>query len=746
MTLLVPRARFFAPRWLAIGIGVAGIGAAATAPIRFAGHEVELVLSQVGERTVRVQLIPLDAPVTPPPVETTSVLVPFAATEILRVRELSGERDVAAGNLRLTVAAEPLSVSVRRSDGTLVQELTFDAAAGAGAAVTFRTPAPVFGLGEGERQFDRRGSVYPMNPNGGDRQTPRRGSVVPSPFLIGTDGWALLAHRPEGSFDLRAATGRFVPRPSPAGGTALDLFVISLREPADALTEYVRLTGHAALPPKWALGYFQSHRTLTGPDVPLQIARTFREKNLPCDALIYLGTGYAPSGWNTGHGSLAFNPKVFDHPAAQIAALHALNFKVILHVNGAPADLFGDSVDEASDSPRHIANYWARHHDTFALGVDGWWPDDGDELSRDARLTRHRLYYEGALHDRPNVRPWSLHRTGYAGVQRYGGWIWSGDTDSRWSVLAEQVAEGLNHGLSLTPFWGSDTGGFFPTPELTGELYARWFQFSAFCPSFRSHGRTWNLRLPWGWNTGEFGPKESPDNRHPDPAELHNAAIEPICRRYLELRYRLLPYNYTVAREACDSGLPMMRALWLHYPDDAEAVRLGDEYLWGRDLLVAPVLEKGATSRRVYLPAGTWHDWWTGEKLAGGRWIERPVDLATLPLYVRAGAIIPLDPVRQYTAQPVSEPTTLRVFPGADGTFTLYDDDGQSLGYRDGTDPRTVWIRFHWDDAHRTLTIEPDARMKRWSGGTRVFVVETGNDDRQPQRVEFRGERIALKR
>ncbi len=372
--------------------------------------------------------------------------------------------------------------------------------------------------------------------------------------------------------------------------------------------------------------------------------------------------------------------------------------------------------------------------------MDGWWPDDGDELPLEARLTRHRCYYEGSLQDRPSVRPWSLHRTGYAGAQRYGGWIWSGDIDGKWETLAAHVSIGLNHGLSLTPFWGSDTGGFYPTRELTGELYVRWFQFSTFCPSFRSHGRTWHLRLPWGWNTGEYGPIEN--NQNVDRAELHNAAVEPICRKYLELRYRLLPCNYTLAREACDTGLPMMRALWLHYPDDAEAVKIGNEYLWGRDLLVAPVTEKGAKSRRVYLPSGTWYDWWTGEKVEGNRWIERPVDLTTLPLYARAGSIIPLDPIRQYTSQPVTEPTTLRVCPGADGTFTLYDDDGQSLGYRDGSDPKTIWIRFRWDDANRRLTLEPDERMKKWPGGVRIFSVEAVGGDAPAKRIEFRDARV----
>ena len=709
--------------------------------IRFAGRPAELVLSEVSERTVRIELSPLDDGGKPLAPVSSTVLVPFPTTEKLRVRELSDEKEVRVGKLRVRIKA-PLTVSILRDNGKIAQELAFDPAAATNAGVAFLTEAPVLGLGEGAQQFDRRGALYPMEPSWGGWNRPVLGSVVPSPFVIGTDGWAIFAHRPEGQFDLRGGKGRFVPKQAAQGGAALDLFVISVEEPADALTEYCRLTGRPVMPPKWALGYFQSHRTLAGPEEPLQIARTFREKQLPCDALIYLGTGYCTNGWNTGHGSLAFNTNAF--VSENIEALHALNFHVVFHVNRAPRNLFGASLDENSDSPLHLRNYWARHRSLFALGVDGWWPDDGDELPLEARLSRHRCYYEGPLRDRPNVRPWSLHRTGYAGSQRYGGWIWSGDIDGKWETLAAHVSIGLNHGLSLTPFWGSDTGGFYPTRELTGELYARWFQFSTFCPSFRSHGRTWKLRLPWGWNTGEFGPIEHPRNQHPDPAELHNAEVEPICRKYLELRYRLLPYNYTVAREACDTGLPMMRAPWLHYPNDAEAARLGDEYLWGRDLLVAPVVARGAKTRRLYLPAGTWFDWWTGEKLSGPRWVERPVDLATLPLYVRAGGIVPLDPVRQFTTQTVTEPTTLRVHPGANGSFTLYDDDGQSLGYRDGSDPMPVWIRCRWDDSAKRLTLEPDERMKRWPGGVRTFTVELPGDRARLRQIEFRGERVSV--
>jgi alpha-glucosidase/alpha-D-xyloside xylohydrolase len=741
---------------------LAAMAADAGSTIRFAGLSGELVISEVSERTVRVELSLLDKQANPHPAIPSSVLVPFPVKEKLRVRELAREKQIGVGRLRVTVKPEPLTIAVRRN-GRLVQELIFDDAASTNAGVAFRTEATVLGLGEGAQQFDRRGAFYPMEPSWGGWNRPVLGSVVPSPFVIGTEGWALFAHRPEGRFDLRHGRGRFIPRfPTNAAPSGFDLFVIALDEPADALTEYTRLTGRPVMPPKWALGYFQSHRTLAGPEEPLQIARTFREKQLPCDAVIYLGTGYCTNGWNTGHGSLDFNPSAF--VPENLKALHDLNFKVVLHVNRAPRYLYGsfedpltsplspsdeervaDRLGEGRGARRHIRDYWARHRNIFALGVDGWWPDDGDELPLEARLTRHRCYYEGPLLDRPNVRPWSLHRTGYAGSQRYGGWIWSGDVDGKWETLAAHVSIGLNHGLSLTPFWGSDTGGFYPTRELTGELYARWFQFSAFCPSFRSHGRTWKLRLPWGWSTGEFGPKEHPERQHPNPSELHNAEVEPICKKYLELRYRLLSYNYTLAREAADTGLPMMRALWLHYSDDAEAVKLGSQFLWGRDVLVAPVVEKGARTRRVYLPEGDWCDWWTGEQISGKRWIERPVDLATLPLYVRAGAIIPLDPVRQFTTQSVSEPTTVRIHPGANGEFTLYDDDGQSLAYRDASDPKATWIRLRWDDARRRLTIEPDARMKKWPGGAREFIVEVVGDKAGSKQTGFQGKRVTMR-
>jgi alpha-glucosidase/alpha-D-xyloside xylohydrolase len=723
---------------LAVGLVQAGclinLATALAEEVRYGGSPAELSLSAVSERTVQVVLAPLDEHGKVLPAPPSTVLVEQQPRLQLRRRELAGAEEVAAGKLRVRVNPNPLTIAVTGPSGKVIQEVVV---AGDDGALTFRTAAPVLGLGEGGPQFDRRGQYYRLVNGQVPPLLATHGGTIRVPFLIGTDGWALFVHQPLGEFDLREGRGRFLPRKE-GGKQPLEFFVVSVQEPADALAEYIRLSGRPVLPPKWVLGYMQSHRTLAGPEEPLHIARSFRDKKLPCDALIYLGTGYCPAGWNVGHGTLEFNPKTFDRPAENIKSLHGLNFKVVLHVNRAPRNLFGAAVAEDSDSPQHIRNYWSRHRDLLALGVDGWWPDDGDELPVEARLARHRCYYEGPLRDRPNVRPWSLHRNGYAGVQRYGGWIWSGDVQSRWATLAAHVPVGVSSSLSLAPFWGTDTGGFVPTKELTGELYVRWFQFSAFNPLFRSHGRTWKLRLPWGWNTGELGPVEARDV--PEASELRNAAVEPICRKYLELRYRLLPYNYTLMRQACDTGLPPMRALWLHYPGDPEAVKLGDEYLWGRDLLVAPVTEKGAGERKLYLPEGDWYDFWTQERHPGRRELTRKVDLATLPLFVRAGTILPLDPVRQYTAQPTDEPTTIRVYSGRDGEFRWYEDDGATLDYLQG---KFAWTRLNWNDQARRLTIEPEGGGGMFQPGPKTLVIEVLPDGKR-QTVRYAGRRVEV--
>ena len=359
----------------------------------------------------------------------------------------------------------------------------------------------------------------------------------------------------------------------------------------------------------------QSHRTLEDETQLLGIIDTFRSRKLPVDAVIYLGTGFAPRGWNARQPSFDFNPDVFKRdPAAVLADMHARNVKVVVHMvpwdrdrlptlHGSIPPAPGEVLDVS-----HIQRYWEQHLGLVRAGVDAFWPDEGDWFNLFERIKRHQLYYQGQLSSRPNVRPWSLQRNGYPGIAQWGGWVWSGDTESSWKTLEAQIAVGLNYSLSIGPFWGSDIGGFYANSELTGELYARWFQFAAFCGSFRAHGRTWWTRLPWGWGGSDMGPREFNNTNAPIPAgdrrniletEMNNPAIEPVVRKYDELRYQLLPYTYTSAREARDSGLPLMRALWVHYPEDPQARALGDEFLWGRDLLIAPVYAKGATSRDV---------------------------------------------------------------------------------------------------------------------------------------------------
>jgi len=713
------------------------------------GGARELTVSSISDYTVRITVGAQGLMAKPGPLAEDLILEPRDWPQPLARIKGTEEQSLALKNLVVKVKSSPLSVVVTLKNGTPVQELSIDA--NSGAVRFFLGKGSLFGLGGGGLQFDKRGLFDAMDNGHRDGEYNLFGSRVPIPFLIGTDGWALFFHLPyNAAFDLRGSRGRFVPKSRPEikaeSPFPLDVFIIACEKPERALFEFTGLTGRSVMPPKWALGYMQSHRTLEGPEAIVKEAETFRQKQLPCDTMIYLGTGYCPSGWNLGHGSLEFNPTMFDDPPAILNKLHGLNFRVVLHKNNAPISLHGEFPGDGRDtSPDSVANYWARHKQVFVLGIDGWWPDDGDELPIDPRLIRHMIYFKGPLADRPDERPFSLHRTGYAGMQRFGGWVWSGDVYSLWETLAAHVGVALNFSLSASPFWGTDIGGFFCTKDLTGELYVRWFQFGAFCPVFRSHGRVWHLRLPWGWNTGEVGPNEIVPTQLgtglPDPSELHNAGVEPICKKYMELRYQLMPYLYSAVREAHDSGMPIMRALWLHYPDDPRAVQCGDEYLWGRDMLVVPITQKGVTQRRVYLPQGVWYDFWSNRQLEGGQSLTRYVDLSTMPLYVRAGTILPFAPVRQFVSQPVTEPLTLRVYTGADGRFVLYDDDGQSLQYLSG---KAEWISIAWADKERSLVIEREAESGLKGPGTRTLRIVLLPENKT-QDVEFTGERKEIK-
>jgi alpha-glucosidase/alpha-D-xyloside xylohydrolase len=709
------------------GMMLAGVIRGEAADIIVAGQPVEIAVWSVSPATVRITVRPLQGG-NPEPVPVTGALVREEfGNALVRARDTTAASRIRAGNVVVRYTAGPPTIHVQTADGVALQRLTLDA--GTPGMSFLLGDGPLLGFGEGGAQFDRRGAIDDMRNGQGARSAGPRpylldthGTRAPVQWLIATaNGWGMFIHQPYGAFDLTGERGVFTPRP-PAE-LPLDVFVVSSRDPKIIMREYARITGLPEMPARWTFGYMQSSRTLAGPEEILGVARTFREKKLPCDALIYLGTEFAPSGWNTRNGEFTWHPGNFPDPKAMLDQIHAQHLRVIVHVVIEGRTLIGTvddpctaealpsgrTADDRWPPNRQVACYWPIHKSVMDVGVDGWWPDQGDGLDGPSRLNRHRMYWEGTQGYRPNERPFALHRNASPGIQRFGGFIWSGDTRSRWETLATHVPVAINTGLSGFPYWGTDIGGFNPTPEYTGELHARWFQFGAFCPSFRAHGRNWHVKLPWGWTDGDGGPFESGQWRA-DPAELKNPEIETILRKYLELRYRLMPYLYTAVHETHETGLPIMRALWLHYPNEPAAVARGDEYLWGPDILVAPVVEKGAKSRRLYLPRGAWYDFWTEERVVGGREIERPVDLATMPLYVRAGAVLPIGPVRQYADEPSDEPMTLIVFPGVDGTSMLYEDDGLSFDYRQGE-----WMRIElrWQERTRRLELRlaPGSRM-----------------------------------
>lgn len=772
-------------RHMMVAVLIVGLASAAhAAEITTLGQPAQLDIRVAGAHSIRVTLRPVGFEDTFP--FTPALAERVYAAPVISLRALDDPIKRQVGPLTVEVRAEPLRVIVTGTHGEAIQDLVF---ADDGTLAFAIDDQPILGMGEGGPQpgrnwrehqieFDRRGRMHDMRPRW---QGNAYGSRNPVALLVGTDGWGLFVATPWGAFDLRdTERGQFSPWQPPEPPVipenasrrersqlersytarvqgrppqeslhpgVYDLFVFDAHEPVQFMKDLSLISGPAVLPPKWSLGYMQSHRTLEDDELMLDIVDTFREKRIPMDAVIYLGTGFTPVGWNTRQPSFEFNPEVFRRdPKAVIADIHARHAKFIVHMVPWRRDKLPSlrgtippDSDETLDDA-HIRNYWRQHVDLVKAGVDAWWPDEGDWFNLFERIKRHQLYYQGPLSTTPNTRPWSLHRNGHLGIAQWGGWVWSGDTEATWKTLEGQIAVGINHSLSLSPYWGSDTGGFYTTEELTGELYARWFQFSAFCPSFRSHGRIWRTRLPWGWGLDEMGPLEG-QRRPPHRSELNNPAIEAICRQFAELRYQLMPYTYTLAWEARDTGLPFMRALWLHYPEDKVARGLGDQYLWGRDMLIAPVYRPGARTRDVYLPQGQWYDWWTDAKESGGRTVHRPVNISKIPIYVRAGAIIPFDPVRQYMAEPVDEPTTLKIFTGADGEFTLYEDDGISLDYLKGG---ATWTRMTWNDAEHRLSLEPGPPESTAGQPLRrsfkIQLIPGG----QTKRVNYAGERVVV--
>jgi len=476
------------------------------------------------------------------------------------------------------------------------------------------------------------------------------------------------------------------------------------------VNSYGRLTGRTPLPPKWALGFHQCRYSYKNRAEVERVAASMRRKKIPCDA-IYFDIHHMDE-----YRVFTFG-KTFSKARELIGQLSRKGFKVVTIVDpgvkndprfgvlkrGIKSDAFVKDAKGKKDFigavwpgksrfpdflNKSTRNWWAKEQGALSRkGVAGFW-NDMNEPANFARPDKtlppqarhrtdhgkrphsevHNLYgslmarasREGSLKAEPAKRPFIITRAGYAGVQRHA-MVWTGDNSSTWHHFEDSIQMLLNLSVSGVPFCGCDAGGFLD--NCTPELFVRWMQCAAFMPFFRSHTNLGTIdQEPWS-----FGPE-----------------AEAIVRHYIELRYQLMPCLYSLFAEASRSSTPIIRPLFWHYADDLTAVDTSDQFLLGRDLMVAPILKQGGVARCVYLPDGEWHDFWGGEKLAGRQHLVAPAPLQFLPLFVRAGATIPFGDAQQFAGEKPLKTVTLHHWLGGAGSFDFYDDDGASMGFENG--------------------------------------------------------------
>jgi len=489
----------------------------------------------------------------------------------------------------------------------------------------------------------------------------------------------------------------------------LDIYLFLGPGLPQVVNRFSELTGRMPLPPKWALGYHQSRYGYPSRKRIEEVARTMRRKKIPCD-VIHLDIphmdGYRVFTWG----------KTFPKPAEMVKQLRRKGFKLTaildpgvkidrkfpVYQRGRRFDVFVKDTHGKEVVAKvwpgksvfpdffqiDVRNWWGEEQSALSeIGIAGFWNDMSEPSNFDlpgktlpcsahhhttdgvkTHGEIHNAYgqcmtqatYDGMLMAAPEKRPFVLSRGGYAGIQRYAA-ISTGDNSSTWENLTETIPMLLNLSLSGVPFCGADVGGFLE--NASGEILARWMQLAVFTPYFRNHTNNESRdQEPWA-----FGPE-----------------VEDICRRYIQLRYQLLPYLYCLFAEAQRTGAPVMRPLVWHYPQDPIAAACGDQYMAGADVLVAPVLQPGVVARSVYLPRGTWFSFWNGEAFEGGQHILVQAPLDMLPVFVRAGTVLPFGPVQQYVGE-VTEPyQVLHIWPGGNGVLEWYEDDGISNGYLSG--------------------------------------------------------------
>ena len=620
-----------------------------------------------------------------------------------------------------------LALQRRPSDGPSYQ-----------VGATFASPDDehYYGLGENQEGFlDHRGHPVYCWQNYTSPAAPT--SCVP--FMITNKGYAILWDNPsrttiEPGFNEQTKW-------TSESGNRVSYFVIAGSTANEIFAGYKLLTGPTHMLPKAAYGYIQCKQRYSSQKELLAVAQGYRDRHLPADVLVVDWFYY------TKMGQLDMDPKYWPDPKAMNQKLHDMGFETMISVwprfvpesryypeilkngwfehtadgkpvNGLPYDRAGSDID--TTNPAAAKWYWKTIHDNIlSLGFDSIWADEtepdlppngaylhvgpGTEFFNVYPYFHTKALYDGFRKDERSRRALILSRDAYLGVQSNGAIVWSSDIYPTWDTLKRQIPTGLDFTASGFTYWSNDTGGWQYLPavhhpahpplldpsdaraEVGGyddypELYTRWFEYATFLPIMRTHGSRPENEV---WSYGK--------------------QAEPILEKYLRLRYDLLPYIYSLGYRTWKTGAPFMQALPLMFPNDPNVTDLRDEYMFGPAFLVAPVTDQGATSREVYLPAGTdWYNYWTNERVKGGQTIRVDAPIDTIPLFVRAGSIIPLGSQVESTHDKQSI-AKVKVYPGANANFTLFSDDGTTYAYETGAGSLT---QLHWDDQNQKFTHE----------------------------------------
>ncbi|MDP4238443.1 MAG: glycoside hydrolase family 31 protein [Bacteroidota bacterium] len=653
---------------------------------------------------------------------------------------------------------------------------------------TFSLPAneAVYGLGQ-----DQRGIIdYRLK----SVVLEQRNMYVANPVVISSRGYGLFWNNYSRTTFTGEAKGITFDSEI---GDCVDYYFLYGEDADGSIALYRKLTGDVPMYGKWAFGLWQSKERYKSQDEILHVVEKYRDLHIPLDNIVqdWLYWGEGNERWN----STEFGNPQFPQPQKMIEKVHALNAHIMISVwpsFGSSSKIYKELnenkqlysfktwpdeqnvrvYDAFSPSAREI--YWKyMNKNLFSCGIDAWWLDATEPEQRsnqgeiDSTLTAlgsfkryrnafplatNRGVYENQRKTTSDKRVFILTRSSFAGQQHYGASTWSGDIDGRWDVFHKQIAGGINFSLSGIPYWTTDIGGFYVHDnEFPGgvsnpayqELYVRWYEFGAFCPLFRSHGSSTPREI---FNFGKRG----------------DWAFD-AQEKYIKLRYRLLPYIYSQAWKVSSQGASMMRGFVMDYANDTSALQIADQYMFGNSLMVAPVTcsqyiktEKGnsifdnsiVAKRTLYLPKGdNWIDFWTGEKYIGGTKVEKATPIDIIPLYVKAGSIIPMGPELQYALEKSDAPLEIKVYAGGNAHFDLYEDEGENYNYEKGL---YSIIPFKWNESTKTLII--GQRMGHYPGMIMkrkfniVFVSKDEIGSGQPMKnnveVEYSGKKLELKK